>query len=363
MFEQTNIRNYIILFAIVAIATYFGNDLKSFYDDQSKTEEYELIRTFLLNDAHDSTAFQRNNKPKLWIHTKYELNARQWKSFYSRATTDLNQPYIHLTIKSIIRHCGDSFNICLIDDESFSKLIPSWNITMSSVAEPFRHRMREYGMSILLFMYGGMTVPNTFICFQDLIGLYQEGMGSQGKPFVCERINRYEHIKHGDRRLTFIPDPYFMGCKKGDTTMSEYMEYLRERNQKPHFQAQGDFLGDSVHWFLRAIDAGKMNMVMGEKVGVKTTERRPVMVEELMEESPLKLDPYCYGVYIPEEDILSRNKYQWFAALSSEELLNSRLIVAKYLIQSGSYLSEHHEGGHVSVESQMKYTLVSEGSI
>ena len=28
------------------------------------------------------------------------------EGFHSRSSTDLNQPYIHLTIKSIINHCG-----------------------------------------------------------------------------------------------------------------------------------------------------------------------------------------------------------------------------------------------------------------
>ena len=48
--------------------------------------------------------------------------------FHSRNTNNLNQPYLHLTIQSIIDHCSNDFHICLIDDDSFSKLIPEWDI-------------------------------------------------------------------------------------------------------------------------------------------------------------------------------------------------------------------------------------------
>ena len=52
-----------------------------------------------------------DNKPKLWIHSKYVRNSRVWKSFRSRSSLDLNQPYIHLTIKSIIYHCGNEYSV------------------------------------------------------------------------------------------------------------------------------------------------------------------------------------------------------------------------------------------------------------
>ena len=57
-------------------------------------------------------------KPNIWIHIDYEKNSRNWKSFYSRNSRHLNQPYLHLTIKSIIRYCQDDFNICLINDDT-----------------------------------------------------------------------------------------------------------------------------------------------------------------------------------------------------------------------------------------------------
>jgi hypothetical protein len=330
MFEKINIRNYVILFAIVAISSYFGNQLKWLGNDYDQNEENDLIRKYLLTDV-DNEALQKNKKPNLWIHTTYATNARKWKSFFSRNSTDLNQPYIHLTIKTIIQHCGDTFNICLIDDESFSQLIPEWNVYVSTMAEPYRHRVRDFGMALLLYNYGGMVVPNSLICFRDLGGLYAHGITGD-KPFVCEQLNRVSNLKIHDKTLRFLPDSYVMGGKKGDSTLGEWVKYLNLHVNEPHFQSQDEFVGNSARWFLDAIDRGKMNLVGGENVGIKTPNREAIFLEQLMEENELNLDPMCYGVYVPADEVLKRTKYQWLAYMSLDELLKTRIILAHYLI-------------------------------
>jgi hypothetical protein len=82
---------------------------------------------------------------------------------------------------------------------------------------------------------------------------------------------------------------------------------------------------------MTAIDSDKMNLILGEKVGVKTIDRKPILLEDLMEEAPLAIDPTAYGIYIPADDILQRIKYQWFAVLSNEQLMESNAIVVTYL--------------------------------
>jgi hypothetical protein len=135
MFSSKNISHYVVTGATILVASYFLNKYKQNFETN---DEYDLIKKYLLNES----PLYGYNRPKLWIHTKYEINARKWKDFYSRNSTDLNQPYLHLTIKTIVNHCGDDFNICLIDDDTFSKLIPSWDVDLSTVAEPMRAHFR-----------------------------------------------------------------------------------------------------------------------------------------------------------------------------------------------------------------------------
>jgi hypothetical protein len=301
-------------------------------------DEYDMIRKYLLNDS----PLYGYNRPKLWIHTKYEINSRRWKDFYSRNTTDLNQPYIHLTIKTIIDHCGDDFNICLIDDDSFSKLLPSWDIDLETVAEPMKSHLREMAMAELLYYYGGMTLPNSFLCLKNLIGFYEDTI-SYGRPFVCENINRTTNLSKQKQKLLFIPDITIMGAKKNDPVMLSLIEHLKKRNKSCHFSSETDFLGDNAQWCLEAIRDNKMTLIGGERIGVKTASRKTVLLEDLMEEEYIPFDTTLVGIYIPGEEILRRPKFQWFAVLPSEQVVSANTILSKYLLSSiSSTTQEYH---------------------
>lgn len=323
MFDTSNIFHYLIAFSIIVGSSYFANKYKASFETN---DDYELIKKYLLNDS----PLYGYNRPKLWIHTKYEVNSRMWKSFYSRNTTDLNQPYIHLTVKTIINHCGNDFNICLIDDEAFSKLIPSWDINLSTIAEPKRTEFRKLGLLKLVYYYGGMVVPNSFLCLKNLKGFYEEGVMND-KPFVCENVNYTVNMSKHHNKMLFIPDMFIFGALKNSETIKEVIEYLKLRSQSPHFTSEMDFLGDTQEWFIQAIQDQKMNLMGGELVGVKTRTRKPVIIDDLMEENFLDLNTNTYGIYIPENEILKRIKYQWFAVMNSNEILDTRIIIAKYL--------------------------------
>jgi len=317
---------YRVLFGLAVIASvgYIGNKIIAKIDTKHQ-DEYDLIKKYLLNDS----PLYGYNKPKIWIHSKYEVNARQWKDFYSRNSTDLNQPYLHLTIQSIINHCGNDFHICLIDDETFSKLIPTWDIDIVNMPEPVKSNIRELGLAQLVYYYGGMVVPNSFLCCQNLLGLYSNGISNM-QPFACENINRTQEFTQTHKAI-FTPDAYFYGAPKNNCTIKEYIEMLKVRCMNPHFTAEYEFRGQTQRLFQRFILNQKMNLIGGELVGVKNDKRKPILVDDLLGEGFLVLSPNAYGIYIPEEDILNRTKFQWFAAMTTEQVLNTNTILSKYI--------------------------------
>jgi len=324
LFSAKNMYLYVFALSLVAVASYVGNKFKTQFETK---DEYDLVRQYLLNES----PLYGNNKPKIWIHTKYEYNSRVWKSFQSRSSMDLNQPYIHMTIKTIVDHCGDDFHICLIDDNTFSKLIPSWDVDMTGLAEPFKSRVREIGLAELVYYYGGMVLPNSFLCMKPLKGFYLNAT-AMDKPFVCEAVNRSANIvRQGSTgRLAFLPDLRIFGGNKNDPTIKEMIKMLKEKTRVPHFSDDRELLGEDGYWCLDRVDAGKMNLVGGEVVGVKTTCRKPILIENLLEENYLKLSPQCVGIAIPDEEVLVRTKYQWFAVMDTKQILDSEFILSKY---------------------------------
>jgi len=183
----------------------------------------------------------------------------------------------------------------------------------------------------LVYYYGGVVVPNSFLCTKSFKPLYQDAV-NENTPFLCEKLNRtVSQSKDNNTTPLFIPGVYFMGAKKNDETVKELIEYLKNRNMSPHFSSEARFTGDTSHWCMDAVKHGKMKVIGGEQIGIKTQTGKPILLEELMEENYLDLVKSPYGIYIPADEILRRPKFQWFAAISSEEVFKTNAIIAKHL--------------------------------
>ena len=332
-FNKKNMIHYIIAFGTIFLVSSLITKAKGNTND---SDEHRLIQDYLLNES----PLYGYNRPKLWIHSKYEINARKWKDYSSRNTRDLNQPYIHLTIKTLINHCGEDFNICLIDDESFNKLLPSWDVNVNEMAEPMKSQYRELGMARLLEIYGGMVIPNTFVCIKNLKSFYDENI-SNGNPFVCENINKT--CNRDTITNAFVPSTYIMGSPRGNSTMTEFVECLMKLNSNPQFSGEPQFIGSMQHKCIELIRDNKMNLVGGEEVGVKTTKRKAIILDDLMEEAYLDINNSAVGIYIPSNEIINRTKYQWFASLTCANLLKSKLIIAKYILLSLDKSNEYYK--------------------
>ena len=100
------------LIIIIIITILIGILYQKYIDKHafgSETETYNSLQGYLLNE---SVLNKNNKKPIMWVHIPYEYNARHWQSFGSRSSSDLNQPYLYLTAKTIIKNCDKSFTIC-----------------------------------------------------------------------------------------------------------------------------------------------------------------------------------------------------------------------------------------------------------
>ena len=308
---------YFIVIAILLICVFFGQKWKSIMYEGDTKDEYEMVKQYLLNDS----PLYGYNRPKIWIHSNYEINARKWKNFQSRNTTDLNQPYLYLTIQSIINHCGNDFHICLIDDNTFPKLIPTWDIDLETVVEPLKSQFRDIAMLQLLYYYGGIVVPNSFLCIKNLLDIYTK---NKDTFFVAENINRCLDAKNS----SFIPDTEFMGSRKNNEYVLELMNNLKKK-WNGHFSQEMEFQGYKNHWLKTQIQLQNINLVPGEYIGIKKRTGKPILIDDLMEEAFLDVDMNSlYGIYIPRDELLKRTKYQWFSILSTDAIFECNIIIS-----------------------------------
>ena len=313
-----------ILFALLAIII-IGVIYQRYLEKQvyiMPNDKFDELRKYLLTEGD----LHKTHKPIMWVHIPHEYNARHWSSFGSRSSTELNQPYLYLTTRSIIKECDDSFKIVMIDDGSFKKLIPNWSINMDTLAEPTLSNVRQMAMAKLLYIYGGMTVPISFLCFKDLIGLYLKGTNSD-RMFVCENVN----TNITSTTNMFYPDTRFMGAKKGNHTMNEYIEFV-QRMISHDFTTQLEFLGDFDRWLNHRVNKKQIYLIPGIDVGTKTVDDEPVIVDTLLGTDYIKFYDKSYGIWIPSDQILKRTNYEWFARMSASQIFQSRCILCKHFV-------------------------------
>ena len=314
--------HYIYPLTVTLILSFIYHKYKSSEDDDEHMQNYKLVRQYLLNDS----SLAQSKKPIIWIHMVYETNARWWPSFASRNSDDLNQPYQYLTLKSIIDKCGQDFNVCLIDDESFPNIIPGWTVDLSLVANPIKMKIRQLALAKILYHYGGFLLPSSFLCFQNLAPIYNT-LTEGGKMFVGELVSRTDVSD----KVNFFPSTKFMGCQKGCPLMFKYIGYL-EINTSTDFTAESHFLGGYGRWCYEKIQKGEMNMIPADMLGARDTEGKAVTIDILMSNNFLNLSERVQGMYIPADEILKRTAYQWFARLSAKQALDSNTTIGKYLL-------------------------------
>jgi len=319
--KKQNFTNYIILLIILLVLMYLYRLMENKRIKEENGDDYSYIRKYLLNGT-----LGKIKKPILWIYIPYKYNSRNWLSFGSRSSFDLNQPYLYLTVKSIIHHCKDSFHICLIDDKSFHKLIPDYKIDLSLFSNPVSMKIRSMSISKLIYLYGGMLVPISFLCMKNLLPLYEKGTIGN-KMFVCENIDK--NITSTQNKFT--SDIRFMGSKRNNETLKDMIHYM-ETILAQDFTNESLFLGSINNWCERNIERGNIIKIDGMEIGIKDTDNEPILIENLMSNDYIKLYPQAYGIYIPASDILKRVKYEWFARLSAKQVLEADLIISKYMI-------------------------------
>lgn len=310
-----------ILIILICLA-YLYKRYETKYLFQNYDENIDL-RKYLLSELTRED-IGRIKKPLLWIYVPHEYNSRNWLSFGSRSSYDLNQPYLYLTIKSILKHCSNSFHIIIVDDNSFPKLLEDW--PYSNV--PLDKMKRMFGLMNLIYTYGGILTPISFACFKNLIDLYYTGTRND-KMFVVENVNMDVLSQQ-----KFLPCPCFMGAIRNNQVLKSFIHYIKSIIENDYTNGS-KITGKIPEWLTAEYKAGKINIVKGYEVGVMKMDESPVLVDDLMGSSYINIDlKNIYGIWIPANEILKRTNYQWFARMSEEQVLLSNVILGKYILKA-----------------------------
>lgn len=322
--SQKELFNLFILGLVLVVLGFLYRRFEAKQMREENSDNYAAIKEYLLDDV----TLGKSKKPILWIHVPYEYNSRKWLSFGSRSSFDLNQPYLYLTVRSIIKKCEESFTVCIFDDNSFAKLLPNWSIDMTRLADPILSNMRLLGKMKLLHTYGGLMCPLSFLCMRDLSEMYTKGTRGN-KMFVCETVDR----NSTSVRMNFFPNVCFCGAPKECHMVAElcnYIQLISSRDQS----ADVKFLGEYDRWIMDRIERGQINMIEGVEIGTRTVDDKQIIIDDLMSNNYLDLYKGTYGILIPANELLNRIQFGWFVRMSPRQVLESDTIIGNYLLLS-----------------------------
>jgi len=316
----------LLSFIVLTILGIFYDKYNKKQEQVKNKDEYDLIKKYLLNENAIT-----GSVPIVWVHLDYEVNSRNWVNFGSRNSKALNQPYKYITIQSIINKSKGNFNVCLIDDESFAKLIPGWNIDLNKLSDPVKTHIRTLGIVKLLYYYGGINMPSSYLALEPIENIYNSGL-SGSSAFIFETVNR----NISSTNVRFYPNHSFMGCSKHSPIMKDLMLYLETLNSIDYTN-EYDFNGKVDKWCYvqgQLKTQNKMNILDGKFIGVKDINNKEVLLDHLLEQSYIDYDNNLQGIYIPDKELLRRTKYCWFAKLEPKEIYESEIILGKYMLLS-----------------------------
>jgi hypothetical protein len=223
-------------------------------------------------------------------------------------------------------------------------LIPSWKIPMNdddatSLTEPMKTRARMLGMAQLLYHYGGMIVPPSFVCCKSLKPLFEQSTDKHS-AFVVQMAN-HTTLEINKYRLKYIPSGLeFLGVKdKFHETIHQLVDVLKTHLHDQHFHVAKEFEGFVPQFCYSLIERQQLKLIDGRYVGVKgpskpsstntskhpdAEEGRMITIEDLFSDAPFPWDVHhAFGVWIPQDELLRRCKYQWFLTMTGEEIFQS----------------------------------------
>jgi hypothetical protein len=133
------------------------------------------------------------------------------------------------------------------------------------------------------------------------------------------------HIMH------FMPCTKFIGCVKECKKMKEFinhLEILYGSNYSNDINIQ-DLINK---WLLMKSQNDEIDLIDGQYIGTKNISNKLVNLEDIMSSTFLELNNKCYGLYVPSDELLKRNNYNWFCKLNSREVLEASTNLSKYLL-------------------------------
>jgi hypothetical protein len=200
----------------------------------------------------------------------------------------------------------------------------------------------------ILQIYGGIIVPVSFCSFRGLssvcssyIQISQTEGKQTGKPFISETSNPGV----SSNSFEYAPNTHFLGAPKHSEVIKKGIQFMQQL-------ISTDYTAESVFknkhaWIQDALKQNEIALVSGTMFGTKGENGNPIKIDDLFSENTITslfLSSHALGIWLPSEEILKRNKYDWFSRCSIKQALDTPYLISKLLVYALSTQPNETEG-------------------
>tara|TARA_Y100000389_G_scaffold118921_1_gene116085 strand:- start:2604 stop:3161 length:558 start_codon:yes stop_codon:yes gene_type:complete len=180
---------------------------------------------------------------------------------------------------------------------------------MDELSMPIKERVRRLAKMKLLYHYGGLVVPPSFLCLKNLQPLY---MGSDMRNFRVQC----------DERESII------ASKRNDDGVFRHMKnlekYITDLSEEVEFK---NLLNKSAEKNMAYLKDGH------KKFGLIDKTNEPIKLSALLGDGVINFDETLYGIFLPCGDIIQSHKYSWFAYIGVDDIKRSSLYISNFFIE------------------------------
>ena len=309
------------IFIVTIILLYI---IKNFQEKPTNPELYLEDDNLMNYYFNNYTNIDNLSNQKIFIHLPYERNERKWINFGSRSSKELNNDLIVLSIRSIIRSCGNKYNIILYDNHSVKQLLDEENDSdLCNINNPEMlsgvdlKQWESYCKAKILYKYGGIVMSPYFIfrnCPPEptlfpnkftITSLSNEGMNVSNKKSIPTSC-------------------YIISAPKNDDNVKAYINYL-EMLCTNHYTVDHKKFDKSFEKLYL------LNMYHPKLLGNIDINDNQIYVSDLIDNKKIELayDHFC--VFINMDVLQKSPKLNWILRLDEDEIKKSNTFIGKYI--------------------------------
>ena len=166
-------------------------------------------------------------------------------------------------------------------------------------------------------------MPNSMLMMRNFKNYHEQYLGANGcyfGEFVCRNVT-------SNMKQTF-PNHKLFGCTKKNENMKELCNYMESMISTDN-TSETDFIGNLDRFVFKLMDRHAIHKIPGNLMGAKDVNGDIVIIDHLLENSKIEFDKGAFGIYLPSDEILKRQKYGWFVRSNKVQILSSNTNVGK----------------------------------